>query len=201
MIEKTFCTTREAAAMLGVSVRTVQLWVESGLLTAWKTTGGHRRVSRDSVAGLLHRAPGAGLPSAEPGDRFKVLVVEDDVDLLRLYQARLGAWPMAPEVVVANNGIEALVKVGREAPDFLIADLGMAEMDGFRMLFLLKAMPELAGMAIAVVTGLDAEGIRRRGGLPEGIPVLPKPGPFDALLEIARGVQTRRPSGAVASLP
>ncbi|WP_434089560.1 MerR family transcriptional regulator [Neopusillimonas aromaticivorans] len=37
-------STREAADRLGVSVRTVQLWVESGVLDAWKTPGGHRRI-------------------------------------------------------------------------------------------------------------------------------------------------------------
>eukprot|EP01036_Dinobryon_divergens_P016193 gene16192-21946_t len=45
-IEKTFCTTREAASRLGISIGTVQLWVEKGLLSAWKTEGGHRRVTR-----------------------------------------------------------------------------------------------------------------------------------------------------------
>lgn len=43
------CSTREAAEMLGVSLRTIQLWVDSGVLEAWKTAGGHRRVSLDSV--------------------------------------------------------------------------------------------------------------------------------------------------------
>lgn len=43
--------------MLGVSVATVQLWVESGLLDAWKTRGGHRRVQRASIERLLHKTP------------------------------------------------------------------------------------------------------------------------------------------------
>ena len=55
-VEKSFCTTRQAADLLGVSVGTVQLWVENGLLKAWKTAGGHRRVIRDSVDALLHMA-------------------------------------------------------------------------------------------------------------------------------------------------
>jgi excisionase family DNA binding protein len=50
VVKKSFCTTREAATLLGVSVGTVQLWVENGLLQAWKTAGGHRRVMRDSIA-------------------------------------------------------------------------------------------------------------------------------------------------------
>lgn len=46
-------STREASEILGVSLRTVQLWVDSGVLEAWKTAGGHRRVSRASVEALL----------------------------------------------------------------------------------------------------------------------------------------------------
>jgi excisionase family DNA binding protein len=46
-------TTREAAEALGVAVRTVQLWVEAGVLTAWKTAGGHRRIPRAALEELL----------------------------------------------------------------------------------------------------------------------------------------------------
>lgn len=42
-------TTREAASRLGVSLRTVQLWTESGVLDAWKTPGGHPRVLNAAV--------------------------------------------------------------------------------------------------------------------------------------------------------
>ena len=45
--------TREAAEVIGVSVRTVQLWVENGSLEAWKTPGKHRRILRASVEALL----------------------------------------------------------------------------------------------------------------------------------------------------
>ena len=39
-VNKVFCTTREAAALLGVSLSTAQNWAESGLLESWKTEGG-----------------------------------------------------------------------------------------------------------------------------------------------------------------
>lgn len=39
-----YVTTRVAADMLNVSLRTIQLWVESGALRAWKTAGCHRKV-------------------------------------------------------------------------------------------------------------------------------------------------------------
>ena len=57
VVKKSFCTTREAATLLGVSVGTVQLWVENGLLQAWKTAGGHRRVMRNSINKLLDKTP------------------------------------------------------------------------------------------------------------------------------------------------
>lgn len=203
MIEKTFFTTREASERLGVCVRTTQLWVESGLLAAWKTAGGHRRVSRESVEALLHRvadtSPGQQPPT--PDTRFKVLIVEDDPALLRLYATRLAQWPMPPQVIVASNGLEALVKVGREMPDLLIADLNMPEMDGLQLLRVLKEMPELEGLAMVVVSGLDAEEIAARGGVPEGVAILPKPVPFTALLEIAYRIWAQKLASLTGSWP
>ncbi len=78
--------------MLDVSVRTAQLWANSGLLEAWKTKGGHRRISRDSVERLIARThPAASADRPVPRERQhaartpRVLVVEDETDLLRLY--------------------------------------------------------------------------------------------------------------------
>ena len=42
-------TTIEVAGLLGMAVRSVQLMVDRGELEAWKTPGGHRRISRASV--------------------------------------------------------------------------------------------------------------------------------------------------------
>lgn len=47
------CTTREAAKKLNVALSTIQTWVESGYLEAWKTPGGHRRIPLSSVDKLL----------------------------------------------------------------------------------------------------------------------------------------------------
>ena len=107
-----------------MSVGTVQLWVESGLLKAWKTAGGHRRVMRVSVSALLHKEPASGAsqvaapsppmldaPQEQRLRRLSVLVVEDDPVLLRLYEATLKKWPMAPELTLASNGLAALLKL------------------------------------------------------------------------------------------
>jgi excisionase family DNA binding protein len=190
-VKKSFCTTREAAHALGVSVGTVQLWVESGLLQAWKTAGGHRRVLRDSVDRLLHKESGSSAPaplSADVMGRLSVMVVEDDVNLLRLYQANMSRWPMQPELHLLDNAVAALLRMGRQRPDLLVADLNMPDMDGFNMLRVLRSTPEFDSTTIVVVSGLDAAEITQRGGIPEGIEVLSKPIVFDRLLTIATNV-------------
>ncbi|MDD2881847.1 MAG: response regulator [Rhodoferax sp.] len=194
VVEKSFCTTREAATLLGVSVGTVQLWVESGLLQAWKTAGGHRRVMRASVDSLLHKAPQSVVAQTDnrlltnQPRRLSVMVVEDDPALLRLYKANLTRWPMQPEVICVDNAVSALMMLGRGGPDLLIADLNMPGMDGFSMLRVLSKAPEMAQTTIVVVSGLDAAAIAVRGGLPEGIEVLSKPIPYDRLVDIAVGL-------------
>lgn len=201
-VEKSFCTTREAATVLGVSVGTVQLWVENGLLKAWKTTGGHRRVSRDSVGALLNQHKSPDIYSTAPSKaieathsvaspvmrRMQILVVDDDAQLLRLYQANLSRWFMQPNVVVSSEAVEALIMIGRSQPDLLIADLHMPGMDGFKLLRVLRSKPELDRTTIVVVSGLDAADIQARGGIPAGIELLPKPIPFDRLLDIAKHI-------------
>jgi len=61
-------TTREAASLLGIAVSTAQQWIENGLLPAWKTPGGHRRVRLSAVHALLREraglAPLAPVPAA-----------------------------------------------------------------------------------------------------------------------------------------
>ncbi|KAB2925208.1 MAG: response regulator [Dechloromonas sp.] len=198
-VQKTFCTTREAASILGISLRTAQLWVESGLLEAWKTEGGHRRISRQSIEKLLVSPPNRQtMAEPEPaamtrpaGSRLSILVVEDEAALRRVYELTLARWPMQPRVSTAGDGYEALLRIGLARPDMVISDLRMPGMDGFRMLQALKEQPELADMTLVVVTGLHPEEIADQGGVPEGIPVLPKPIPFQRLLTIAEEVHQR----------
>jgi CheY-like chemotaxis protein len=74
----------------------------------------------------------------------------------------------------------------------LIADLQMPGLDGFRMLRTIQGAPELADMKIVVVSGLDPEDIENRGSIPAGIPILPKPIPFERLATIAGQVLAER---------
>jgi excisionase family DNA binding protein len=51
-----YCGTSYAAKLLNLSVGTVQTLVEKNELTAWKTQGGHRRISIQSIRDYQNRA-------------------------------------------------------------------------------------------------------------------------------------------------
>lgn len=62
-------TSREAAKILGVSITTAQMWMESGMLASWKTPGGHRRTRLSSVMTLIghQEVPSAHEEIGQPG--------------------------------------------------------------------------------------------------------------------------------------
>jgi excisionase family DNA binding protein len=179
-----FCSTKEAARLLGVSHRTVQLWVENGSLQAWKTAGGHRRITMESINKRVGARQDAInlVPTQAPAASLlkKVLMVDDDRTLLRLYELEMDGWDLPLTVMKAYDGFEALIQIGAERPDLLISDLSMPGMDGFRMIRTLRDNPSYAGMAIIVISGLEKATMQAMG-LPGDIPVFPKPVPFAQL--------------------
>lgn len=183
-----FYSTAEAAKLLGVSHRTIQLWVESGTLLAWKTAGGHRRITSTSVEKVLEARRQALNPdrdaakrgTAGAARRYKVVIAEDDATLLRLYELEIGGWGLPLQVIKAGDGFDALLKIGEHNPDLLISDLSMPGMDGFRMVNSLRNNPRQRAMNIIIVSGLDRTTITSLG-LPADIPVYAKPVAFPQL--------------------
>ncbi len=168
-------STRKAAQMLGVSLRTVQLWVESGVLRAWKTPGNHRRVYLTSVERLLQERGGA-LP--------RVLVVEDDPIVQAYYQALFDQVEGGVELDIAGDGFEGLMKVGANKPDLMIVDIDMPYMNGLQMLASLRASDSTDSVEMAIVTGLsEGETVDLDPEL-QNVPVFAKPLSMDTFLQI-----------------
>ncbi len=196
-----FCSIKEASRILGVSPKTIQLWVENGSLKAWKTVGGHRRVLRDSIANLMntrhHEAASTRIkitpqsqrlnkePTAHTDvDLTRVLVVEDEEVLRRLYEFNIKKWGDSIHIDMAKDGFEALLKIGKAKPHVLITDLSMPGMDGFKMLRRLDEYAEVGSMLIIVVTSYDSDEIESLGRLPKGVHLFQKPAPFKAIRKL-----------------
>lgn len=178
MQEKEYYSTVEAAKLLGVSVRTVQLWVENGALEAWKTAGGHRRIVAASVNDYIakHQTNSGSNRSTKT-----VLVVEDNPTVSKFYEAAIKSWGLPIEVTVKNDGFEGLVEIGRNIPDLLISDIYMPGMDGLQMIRSIYKSELLDSKQIIVISGLPDESIQERGGVPSDVVFFTKPIDVDQL--------------------
>jgi excisionase family DNA binding protein len=192
-----YCGTSYAAKLLGLSVATVQTLVEKGEIEAWKTQGGHRRISLRSVNKYLQRYnPQVAQLAPVIQQRLQILVVEDDENQRELYLANFDDWDMPVDCTVVQSALEALMDIGTLQPDLLITDLKMPGVDGIEMLKVLKGRSQLQTMQVLVVTGMAPEEIKSRGGLPDDALLRPKPLNFDWLHGYVSAQLMARPKAA-----
>ena len=67
----------------------------------------------------------------------KLLIVDDDVDTLRLVGLML--QKQGYQIAAANNGHQALIMAQSELPDLILLDIMMPEMDGYEVTRRLKS--------------------------------------------------------------
>ena len=174
-------TSREAADLLGVTPRTIQLWSDSGILDAKKTPGGHRRFTANALEAVESELFTSNKPEVSGADTLRVLIAEDEPDIQKLYELTMTGWSLPLDLTIVKDGYEALIQFGMLQPHFLILDLNMPRMDGFHML---NVISETMGDKLAdvvVVSALSKSDIAAHGGLPEGITVFGKPIPFEEI--------------------
>ena len=82
--------------------------------------------------------------------QYKILVVDDDLDVLRLMKFVLHA--AGYQVITAMNGTEALSKAQSERPHLVILDVMMPEISGLEVCWRLRDIPETAHLPIIIVS-------------------------------------------------
>jgi excisionase family DNA binding protein len=176
------CSTAHLARRLGVSVPTVQRWVDLGHLKAWKTVGGHRRIDAESAENFIRirtqQRGGEAMDAAAPAEAvapFSVLVVDDNPDDRDLLCALVEIAVPGARIVVAGNGFDALIEVGKAMPDLIVTDITMPHMDGVEMIRHLSTQGDARPPAIVAVSSHTPAHIERLGGLPACVTLLAKP--------------------------
>ena len=89
---------------------------------------------------------------AEHVARTRALVVEDDLNIVDLIRSNLAVRGF--DTVVSADGSRALQLLDTEAPDIVLLDLMLPEVDGFE---LCRQMRERSGVAIIVVSARGGE--------------------------------------------
>jgi CheY-like chemotaxis protein len=92
--------------------------------------------------------------------RQKILILDDEQDILEIYQEILARLPSQPEIHTANNGMRAIALLESEAFTLLLVDLRMPTMDGFQVLAIVRR--RFPALRVVVMTGADDEQFRAR---------------------------------------
>jgi excisionase family DNA binding protein len=170
-----YCGTSYAAKMLDLSVGTVQSLVEKNELLAWKTQGGHRRISIQSVRDFQRRNNYINKSHLTTGQRLKVMVVEDEDLTRQMLSDHFQQWDLPLDPSYFSSALMALLDWPHFQPQVLITDLRMPGLDGFELIRTLHSHPRYGQMVVVVVTALTPEQIAAEGGLPDGVELMHKP--------------------------
>ena len=185
-----YYTTLEVAKMLGMAVRSVQLMVDRGDLQAWKTPGGHRRITRDSLerwikgsrAGVTGVAAMHGGASLRPSGRRRhtvhvprILLIEDSAHFQGLVSTLVKQRYPAIELHVSADAIAGLVSFGHLQPDLIIVDILLPGMDGATLITGLRNHALFGNCKLVVLTALDAQQREPYAAALGGVDVVHKP--------------------------
>src|SRR5215831_10087662 len=93
-------------------------------------------------------------------DRPRILLLDDDQDLLDLYKEILAQLPTRPEICISTSGARAIAMMEADPFNLLVCDLNMPKMDGLQVLSIVRRkFPELRTV---VLTSIMDEQFRSR---------------------------------------
>lgn len=116
--------------------------------------------------------------------RPKILVVDDDPDLVRALRLRLRANNY--EVTTATDGYTAIASAQKDRPALIILDLGLPVGDGFVVLDRLQNIDALSGVPVIVLSARDPQVNEERALKAGAAAFFQKPADNDELLNVIR---------------
>ncbi len=152
---KTVFTTGEAAKVCKVSQQTIIRCFDNGQLKGFRVPGSRfRRIPREALYKFM-RDNGIPTDALESGKR-KVLVVDDDVELVELIQRVLvddGRF----EVRTVNNGFDAGMMVKEYRPDLIVLDVMLPDINGKEVCQRVRSDANMEEVRILCISGMIEE--------------------------------------------
>jgi excisionase family DNA binding protein len=164
-IEQLQCSTIEAAKLLGLAVRSVQLMVDRGDLKAWKTPGGHRRISRESVqewlktreihpANQLLNQPNDASLASRPAP--KLLVIDTNLDsrnqLSTFFKENFPTY----QIHFSSEPVLGLTMVDAIKPSAIIFSLPLNQVNFSNLVKMLQTKPDFASYPLLALASNDS---------------------------------------------
>ncbi|MBI3507554.1 MAG: response regulator [Proteobacteria bacterium] len=144
-------STFDVARVCGVFHTTVINWVNKGKLKAHCTPGGHRRILLPDLIDFMQRFD-MPIPDDLTQRTKKILIVEDDSGMQKMLKRALGSLPDV-ELQSCAGGLEALMAIGKEAPDVMILDIRIPQVNGVEVCKVLKSSDATRPIKIIAISG------------------------------------------------
>jgi len=111
---------------------------------------------------------------------IKVLVIDDSNTIRR--SAEIFLKQGGHEVLLAEDGFDALSKVNDHAPDLIFCDILMSRLDGYQTCAIIKRNQRFAGVSVIMLSSKDGLFDKARGRMVGSQDYLTKPFTKDQLL-------------------
>ncbi len=168
-------TSSEVGELLQVNPSSVKKWVDDGLLVAFRTPGGHRRIRAADLVAFLVRHDMPIPVDLQDAAKKRLLIVDDEVDQLKALSRSLKRFADKVEVTTTSNGIDALVLVGSFHPHAVLLDVYMPGIDGLEVCRRLKKNPATKDVQVYVVSGSFTAALEQKALEAGAAKCLPKP--------------------------
>lgn len=168
--------TTEACKFLKVSQSTMKNYLRQGKIKAFTTPGGHYRIYRKDLIEFIENSNKKG--------HKKIIVVDDDVDILELMDAVLHTEEY--NVITVCDAVKLGIKVVTEKPDLILLDIMMPSIDGYEVCRSLKEDEITKDIPIILVTGIDLKAVKNNYVKVNADSYLLKPFTPDQLLDKIR---------------
>ena len=149
---KTVFTTGEAAEICKLSQQTIIRCFDSGQLEGFRVPGSKfRRIPRDKLIKFMkeHNIPMDALES----DKIKVLIVDDDPDIVELFVDALSRDGRF-EIRTASSGFDAGVEADRFKPDVIVLDYMLPDINGNVVCKTIRESEDLRKIRILIISGV-----------------------------------------------
>ncbi|EPX60553.1 MULTISPECIES: response regulator [Cystobacter] len=178
-------TTHDISRLLQVDPSTVSKWIDRGILMAFRTPGGHRRVRSADLRTFLitHQMP---VPEELGSSTVRLLVVDDERQVLDAIKRAFKPYANQVELQTTTSGVEALLLVSEQKPHGMLIDLNMPDIDGIEVCRRIRARKQMEGVRLITMTSAHSPEVVEQSKQAGAVACLPKPLDVQQVLDLFR---------------
>lgn len=178
-------TTHDISRLLQVDPSTVSKWIDRGILMAFRTPGGHRRVRSGDLRSFLiaHQMP---IPEELGSQVVRLLVVDDEKQVLEGMKRTFKPFANQIELTTTTSGVEALLLVSEQKPHGMLIDMNMPDIDGLEVCRRIRARKQLESVRLITMTARHNQEAVDASLKAGAIACLPKPVDAQQVVDLFR---------------